>query len=444
MSRKILSAALLICALCSGQLQAGHGAGKIYLSPVVAHWMAYQAPNLLDDGLMWGTRAGIDLARFLSLEGFAMRGPSEVSPLDSPGAFSMGASYTAYGAGLKLNIPAGSFYPWLSFAAGRASANFDRPVSSINGLPVRVSGKEERTVKLLGAGFEYFFHENIGLRFDVFDHWLNRDFIDADFRGDRETHNWEFGLGLTFISGGKQLDGDRDGVPDKRDTCPATPAGVVVDKNGCPLDGDGDGVPDYQDSCPESEPGVAVDANGCELVEMETVPLDSDGDGVPDERDKCPATPAAVAVSADGCPLDSDGDGVADYVDNCANTGSGVPVDERGCPRYAAEDFQVSVLFDLALANVKQEFYSELNRVAGLVKQYGVRIRISAYADVSGPNEYNLRLSDRRARAVRDFLITSGVPSSAISYTAHGKYPVDPDGKPDRRYQRVARISLNR
>ncbi len=69
-------------------------------------------------------------------------------------------------------------------------------------------------------------------------------------------------------------------------------------------DADGDGVPDHLDTCPATPAGVAVDADGC--------PLDSDGDGVPDQLDICPGTPAGTAVDARGCQPDSDLDGVAD------------------------------------------------------------------------------------------------------------------------------------
>ena len=58
-------------------------------------------------------------------------------------------------------------------------------------------------------------------------------------------------------------DSDGDGVPDCRDECPDTPAGVEVDEVGCPVDSDGDGVPDYRDKCPNTEAGVEVDDEGC-------------------------------------------------------------------------------------------------------------------------------------------------------------------------------------
>ena len=92
-------------------------------------------------------------------------------------------------------------------------------------------------------------------------------------------------------------DSDSDGVIDTLDKCPGTPAGVVVDNNGCPIDTDKDGVPDYLDKCPATPVGVAVDAKGC--------PIDSDNDGVADYLDKCPGTPAGVAVSANGCPVEA-------------------------------------------------------------------------------------------------------------------------------------------
>lgn len=58
-------------------------------------------------------------------------------------------------------------------------------------------------------------------------------------------------------------DSDNDGVTDDKDLCPDTPAGVVVDENGCPLDTDKDGVYDYMDKCPGTPLGAKVNAQGC-------------------------------------------------------------------------------------------------------------------------------------------------------------------------------------
>src|SRR3989442_3161105 len=88
-------------------------------------------------------------------------------------------------------------------------------------------------------------------------------------------------------------------------------AGLSVFHLGTPANGSHhDGVPDKLDACPDTPAGAAVDSKGC--------PVDSDHDGVYDGIDKCPGTPAGVDVDAKGCPLDSDGAGVPDGVDQCA------------------------------------------------------------------------------------------------------------------------------
>ena len=61
-------------------------------------------------------------------------------------------------------------------------------------------------------------------------------------------------------------DSDNDGVIDDNDLCPDTPAGVVVDQNGCPLDTDQDGVYDYMDKCPGTPTGAQVNAQGCWIL----------------------------------------------------------------------------------------------------------------------------------------------------------------------------------
>ena len=69
------------------------------------------------------------------------------------------------------------------------------------------------------------------------------------------------------------VDSDGDGVPDDKDQCPNTPAGVAVDAVGCAVDSDGDGVPDYRDRCPGTPAGVKVDADGCEIIESMVIDL---------------------------------------------------------------------------------------------------------------------------------------------------------------------------
>ena len=107
-----------------------------------------------------------------------------------------------------------------------------------------------------------------------------------------QTKHANIQAGLIFELGWKvrKKDADKDGVSDKKDLCPDTPFGYLVDKKGCTIDSDSDGVADNVDRCPETPIGVTVDSLGC--------PIDTDKDSVPDYLDKCPDTPEGIAVDA--------------------------------------------------------------------------------------------------------------------------------------------------
>src|SRR6266550_4318418 len=149
------------------------------------------------------------------------------------------------------------------------------------------------------------------------------------------TGNWAGHIvgsaGLSIFSGPSGFrDADQDGIADKKDACPGTPAGAVVDAVGCPSDSDRDKVYNGLDACPNTIEGAEVDARGC--------PKDADADGVPDGPDQCPNTPAGATVDATGCPVDSDHDGVPDGIDKCPNTPARTEVDTAGCQRASDTD----------------------------------------------------------------------------------------------------------
>ncbi len=224
----------------------------------------------------------------------------------------------------------------------------------------------------------------------------------AGYSADETFWGYSISGGISYFFGTK--DTDKDGVKDADDACPDTPPGVEVDARGCPLDDDGDGVPNYMDDCPNTPAGAPVDAAGC--------PLDSDGDGVADYQDNCPNTPAGAPVDAQGCPLDSDGDGVPDYMDRCPNTPRGTEVDAQGCPipppppppvrSYTFED----VYFDFDSAVLTDEGEAKLREIGGtIITIEDPDIEVHGHTDATGPEEYNMGLSHRRAVAVRDFLV---------------------------------------
>lgn len=82
------------------------------------------------------------------------------------------------------------------------------------------------------------------------------------------------------------LDADKDGIPDDKDDCHGTAAGVKVDKRGCPLDGDGDGVPDYLDKEASTAKGNKVDGFGVTINEAEMAKHQMEWDSLAPERSK--------------------------------------------------------------------------------------------------------------------------------------------------------------
>jgi len=152
------------------------------------------------------------------------------------------------------------------------------------------------------------------------------------------------------------------------------------------------------------------------LLLTEVSVVDSDGDGVPDNRDKCPGTPPGVAVDQFGCPLDSDGDGVTDDKDKCPQTPQGIRVNAYGCWVGGA------VLFDFDKTEIRPEAYHFLDEAADILKrnQY-IKVEIQGYTDSVGPEQYNLELSQRRAEAVRDYLISHGVAADRLVAKGYGE-----------------------
>ena len=316
----------------------------------------------------------------------------------------------------------------------------------------------------VGAGLKYQISERVAVQYQYLYNFTNSDVRDQNRSGGvdntvfgTQSHpayksgNDVFGQHIFSIvlNIGKHTDTDKDGVGDKWDKCPMTPRNVKVDADGCPIDTDKDGVADYLDQCQDTPAGVLVDVKGC--------PVDADSDGVPDYLDKCAATPAGVKVDAAGCPFDTDGDGIADYLDKCPDTPKDVKVDangcavdtdgdgvadyldkcpdvagtaaNNGCPEEASQIFQ-NIQFEFASERLTRDSYPTLDQIAVTLKSdpSTVRISVAGYTDYIGSNEYNLKLSVKRANSVKVYLIRKHVPAASIIITGYGEEdPIAPN-----------------
>jgi peptidoglycan-associated lipoprotein len=80
------------------------------------------------------------------------------------------------------------------------------------------------------------------------------------------------------------------------------------------------------------------------------------------------------------------------------------------------------VLFDFDKYDVKEEYKAELKALASwLLKNTQDRLSVEGHCDDRGTNEYNLALGDRRAKAVKDYLVSLGVPSARIDTLSYGE-----------------------
>jgi outer membrane protein OmpA-like peptidoglycan-associated protein len=81
-----------------------------------------------------------------------------------------------------------------------------------------------------------------------------------------------------------------------------------------------------------------------------------------------------------------------------------------------------SIRFDFDKATIKPEYRDILNRIAGIMMTLkGYTIAVYGYTDDIGTQEYNLQLSQRRAEAVRDFLVQAGISATVMSTKGFGK-----------------------
>ncbi|MFV8569744.1 OmpA family protein [Marinobacter sp. SBS5] len=264
--------------------------------------------------------------------------------------------------------------PYVSMGAGHAD---------FEGGPVRTAGSNHDETRVnVGAGFRYNISDMISIRADL-----------REFHGvDESTFDTMASLGLSWAfhrttSDPVPADADNDGVPDTRDQCPSTPAGAQVDSRGCELD--------------------------------------TDNDGVADSKDQCPNTPAGAEVNSRGCELDSDNDGVVNSKDQCPNTAAGVEVDENGCEGVTEtiETINLRVQFPTNSSVIDSAYDIEIRQVADFMEEYpGTTVEIAGHTDNTGKAEYNRFLSQRRAEAVADRLVSAlGVDADRVSAVGYGE-----------------------
>jgi len=226
-------------------------------------------------------------------------------------------------------------------------------------------------------------------------------------------------------------DRDGDGIVDSLDKCPDNPENYngFQDEDGCPDDPDTDldGIPDSADQCvldPEDKDNY-LDEDGCPDI-------DNDADQILDAKDKCPneAEDRDGFEDEDGCPdPDNDKDKVLDVDDMCPNEPGPADKDPKGCPQKLAlavvteSEIKITqqIHFEYNKAIIRPESFPVVDAVAEILAKYpDMTMEVQGHTDNKGGADYNKRLSDQRAAAVKKYLVEHGISADRLASHGYG------------------------
>lgn len=135
-----------------------------------------------------------------------------------------------------------------------------------------------------------------------------------------------------------------------------------------------------------------------------------------------PVPAAAPAPVVETGTVDTDGDGVVDSLDQCPDTPKGLKVDAKGC---IVEQTVVlrAVNFDFGADQLTAEAKTTLDLLArSMILQKSLTIEIAGHTDSLGPQSFNLLLSQKRAAAVKEYLVSHGVEASRLVSEGYGEF----------------------
>ncbi|MCK9371599.1 MAG: OmpA family protein [Sulfuricurvum sp.] len=143
---------------------------------------------------------------------------------------------------------------------------------------------------------------------------------------------------------------------------------------------------------------------------------------VPEPVPEPVVVPAPVVVKAApvvAAPIDSDKDGVFDPQDKCPNTPAGFKVDTDGCPVITAT---LELKFAVNSNAVDAEGTEKVKVFATFMKDIPeYKAAIVGHTDSDGSNEFNQKLSEKRANHVKSMLVKEGVAENRLTTSGKGE-----------------------
>ncbi|TBR12772.1 MAG: OmpA family protein [Lysobacter sp.] len=157
-----------------------------------------------------------------------------------------------------------------------------------------------------------------------------------------------------------------------------------------------------------------------------------------------PVPPAPVVTCAD---KDDDGDGVNNCDDKCPGSQAGQAIGPDGCPVPVTLDLK-GVNFDFDKSTLRPDAIAILDEAVQILQRYpAMRFEVAGHTDLCGSDAYNQSLSERRARAVYDYLTGHGVDASRMAgpngYGESRPLEQTPQTLPECKNERNRRTELN-
>ena len=252
------------------------------------------------------------------------------------------------------------------------------------------------------------FNLDLGFNFNMMKQAKNFDLAsNSDVNG--LAHNFGYGtLGVSYYGIGKNKskkhadwspkeNASKKELEALRVTLTATEAKLV--------DTDNDGVANFLDSEPNTPAGSLVNAKGQAIVDM-------DGDGIVDSEDFCPTVKGSAEFK--GCPIAFFQEVKA--VDNEIK-GNDLVGDIKTKVSVVSND----VNFDTKSVAVKASFKKQLDALAKVLNENSSLIVVlHGHCDNVGEDILNNKLSEDRAKSVKDYLVSKGVSATKISTKGFG------------------------
>lgn len=108
-----------------------------------------------------------------------------------------------------------------------------------------------------------------------------------------------------------------------------------------------------------------------------------------------------------------------------------------------AVSFDSGILFDFDSSTLRQEGNENLRKLADIInRDKDTTLMIVGHTDSRGEENYNLRLSERRAESASQFMVSQGLASSRIQTVGRGEYEPIAENDSDAGRQKNRRIEV--